>query len=119
MSNDLQKQNDLAHALLQKVEQINALWCDCPTEEELNELLAVRMNVAASLEHAREISNSADFFDLDELQELAQAASSLAANLDRAEQTGLSDDFPKFDELQEFVQEAAHLQPNLNLKEED
>jgi hypothetical protein len=117
MSNDLQKQNDLADALLQKLERIHQLWQGLPTEEELNELLVTAMNLSPNLEHAREIFNSDEFPELADLKELTQAANSLAASLDRAHQRFNDDDFPTLNELQELAQQAARLQSNLNLRE--
>jgi hypothetical protein len=84
MNDDLERQNELADALLRKLEQIKTLWTEIPDEGEWNALASAANRLATSLEHAQETFDSAEFPTVDDLAELAREAASLARSMKRS-----------------------------------
>jgi hypothetical protein len=89
---DYERQNEMADALIQKLERIKELWEQLPTEDDLEELEQHAAGVAASLEHASATYMDGDFPTVDSIQELAKVASLLATDLERCERDDETDE---------------------------
>ena len=83
MNNDLQQQNELADALIEKLERIKALWTEIPSADDMAELAAGAATLAASLEHSQAIVTSDDFPTADDMAELASEANRIADSVGR------------------------------------
>ncbi len=58
---ELVRQNELADALLQKLERIKEMWAECPNEDELADLDQAVGSIAAGLQAVKEVWISRDF----------------------------------------------------------
>jgi hypothetical protein len=84
MNEELKRQNELADALIHKLERIKTLWEELPTLDDLEELANTAKCVAGCLEKARETYMDGDFPTLDDLQEHTKATAAMADALDAA-----------------------------------
>ena len=60
-TNELVRQNELAEALLAKLERIKTLWAELPAEDELNDLCHAAGAIQTQLQQAKETFVSGDF----------------------------------------------------------
>jgi hypothetical protein len=84
-TNDLERQNELADALLEKLGRIKELWAEMPTVDDLEEASKAAGGVAESLAEARETYQSDEFPTVDDLNEMSSAAGHIAERLEEAQ----------------------------------
>jgi len=83
-SEELRVQNELADALLSKLERIKALWDELPSEEALNEIGSSAESLARSLQGAKATFADEEFPSEEALNEIGSSAESLARSLQEA-----------------------------------
>jgi tetrahydromethanopterin S-methyltransferase subunit B len=116
---DMQQQNELADALIQKLERIKALWNELPAQDDLEELAKVATNFAQTMKQATDTYLSDEFPTEDAIQELARSAQDLPNTLERAKETYLSDGFPGENDIEELEKAAKNLADVLEEIDED
>ncbi len=110
---ELTRQTGLADALLEKLERINALWSELPSEDDLTNLANVAGSLAETLKQVKEAFLDDNFPNEDSLESIAKAAGSLAEAMQATIASFSDDGFPTADDLEPTAQAAAAIARNL------
>ena len=81
VKNELREQNEMADALIAKLEKIKAIWAELPTVDDLEEIGKAAGSVAASLERAKEAYNGDDFPTTDDFDDLDKRLGGIVGSL--------------------------------------
>ena len=112
---ELQAQNDLAAALLDKLEKIRDVFAELPSDGDLEVISKESERLAGHLEQARATFNASDFpSENTGLDDAQKSAAAIAGSLTAAAETYAAEDFPHPDTLDDLAKTVAAIAANLN-----
>jgi hypothetical protein len=105
---ELERQNELAGNLLEKLERIKVLWSELPSIDEMEDAAKTAADIADALQRACETYNSGEFpSEVNGFDEVQKTAAALESSLSEASVAFNADDFPSLNDLEELAKEAS------------